>query len=384
MSESSACLDLSPSTSKFSLARDHFGMIKFGKPTEDDFETMKNVLESMIKGARDQHMTTITPSLIAVYEGDDLRIPNRNVLPYKHIKSLGMGSYATVEMVEDTISRQHFAYKLFRKYYGRNIEAIRQQFRNEIKIMRRLSSHLHIITLFAAYSCSREFGMILHPVADSGDLASYLHTIMDSENLPTVEECTILKRAFGCLVNGLAFIHKHTIRHKDIKPQNILIHQGLILYTDFGIAFDASQDDNTTTTGQPNAFTRRYCAPEVADYTKRNRKSDVFSLGCVFVEMSIALEPQPGFESIGLAPYYELLDDLRSALNEKRMISPLWNELVPICLHMLEPDLDRRVNAVDLLAELHALENTTANTTMVYFCYDCARRALEEEEKEGG
>lgn len=49
MSESSGCLDLSEGTSKFSLSRTHFNMNKFGKPTEEDFETVRDVVRKMIK-----------------------------------------------------------------------------------------------------------------------------------------------------------------------------------------------------------------------------------------------------------------------------------------------------------------------------------------------
>lgn len=51
MSESSGCLDLSDSTSKFSVSRTHFDINKFGKPTEEDFETVRDVVKNMIGSA---------------------------------------------------------------------------------------------------------------------------------------------------------------------------------------------------------------------------------------------------------------------------------------------------------------------------------------------
>jgi hypothetical protein len=48
VNESSGCLDLSDATHKFSLSRNHFNMNKFGKPTEEDFETVRDVLKDMI------------------------------------------------------------------------------------------------------------------------------------------------------------------------------------------------------------------------------------------------------------------------------------------------------------------------------------------------
>jgi hypothetical protein len=52
VSESSGCLDLSESTSKYSLSRTHFDMNKFGKPTEEDFETVCEVVKKMLKTSR--------------------------------------------------------------------------------------------------------------------------------------------------------------------------------------------------------------------------------------------------------------------------------------------------------------------------------------------
>lgn len=47
VSESSGCLDLFDLMSKYSLSRTHFNMNKFGKPTEEDFETVRDVVKKM-------------------------------------------------------------------------------------------------------------------------------------------------------------------------------------------------------------------------------------------------------------------------------------------------------------------------------------------------
>ena len=49
--ESSGCLDQSESTEKYSLSRDHFSMNKFGKPEEEDFERVCEVIEAMVEQA---------------------------------------------------------------------------------------------------------------------------------------------------------------------------------------------------------------------------------------------------------------------------------------------------------------------------------------------
>ena len=47
--ESSGCLDQSESTKKYSLSRDHFNMNKFGRPEEEDFHTVCEVVEQMVE-----------------------------------------------------------------------------------------------------------------------------------------------------------------------------------------------------------------------------------------------------------------------------------------------------------------------------------------------
>jgi serine/threonine protein kinase len=96
------------------------------------------------------------------------------------------------------------------------------------------------------------------------------------------EMTSVLEQDFGCLGAGLAYMHEKGIRHKDVKPQNILIYQGAVIYTDFG----ASRD---TTEGLPDFLTRKYSAPEVLDNDKRNFAADISSLGCVFIKMLFAL-----------------------------------------------------------------------------------------------
>ncbi|KAH0195727.1 hypothetical protein KCU99_g9886, partial [Aureobasidium melanogenum] len=51
VSESSGCLDVSETTEKYSLERSHFNMNKFGKPLEEDFLTVSEVVDKMARAA---------------------------------------------------------------------------------------------------------------------------------------------------------------------------------------------------------------------------------------------------------------------------------------------------------------------------------------------
>jgi serine/threonine protein kinase len=97
-----------------------------------------------------------------------------------------------------------------------------------------------------------------------------------------------LRTFFGCLGYALKYLHEKRVRHKDIKPKNILVHSGSVLLTDFGLSFDFEDAGHSTTVSMVNGMTPKYCAPEVAEYQPRNTTSDIWSL--VFLEMLVTLK----------------------------------------------------------------------------------------------
>ncbi|KAH7378755.1 kinase-like domain-containing protein [Pyrenochaeta sp. MPI-SDFR-AT-0127] len=236
--------------------------------------------------------------LIHFEEGDDHIIDDDRCLPYRLVGNLGSGHCGIVEKVEDVNTGRVFARKKL-WIRGQKAKAETERiFRNETAIIRGLERHHHIIRVFATYVSRHEVGLILQPVADGGDLEHFLDSVLELRSTNTSNpglafSIAVLHKAFGCLASGLAFMHLKKIRHKDIKPQNILIHQGSVLYTDFGYSLDWNNFVNSTTEGSPHSLTRRYSAPEVLEHEKRNSLSDVFSLGCVFVEILSAIEDAP-------------------------------------------------------------------------------------------
>ncbi len=302
--------------------------------------------------------------------GQHIEIAHRNMLPFRYVDRLGMGASAIVEIVVDQTG-QRYAHKAFRKYYGRELKRFREEFRNEIDIMKRLRSNPHIIQVFGSYACGRELGMLLLPVANGGDLKTFLEDIKDTEESIPKTHMVILTCGFGCLASGLAFIHKHTIRHKDIKPSNILVHNGLMIYTDFGISLDASHQDETTTTGYHGAMTERFCAPEVARSEPRNRKSDVFSLGCVYIEILIVLLPHVDFGDKIPKPYWQKVDHIQGALTQESVAGQFTGAISD----MLESRSANRIGAEELLNRLQGLR---LKLKAPLFCNTCVPETSRE------
>ena len=198
----------------------------------------------------------------------------RQSVSFHHLQQLGHGAFSVVDKVELRPSREVFARKIMfcnnaKKLQGSTCLA-------EVEIMRKLA-HPHIARFIAAYYDHNALHILMTPVADF-DLRQYLSC---PERYPAERQW--LPTWFMSLAEALAYMHGKHCRHKDIKPANILISKHKVLLTDFGTSMDFSTTRSTSVGG--GLMTPKYCAPEVAAHGVRGRSADIFSLGCVFVEM---------------------------------------------------------------------------------------------------
>lgn len=290
-------------------------------------------------------------------------------LPYRHICDLGQGQTAKVDKVVAHGANSVYARKVwYIKPQSPELQTsvIKQEFEKELLITRRLSGR-HFVHIKCSYNTPRELGLIMSPAADGGTLIAYL----DHYHSTSVQNDTavrngmqrVLYNAFGCLASGLAYMHTHRIRHRDIKPQNILVHQGVVLYADFGVARDYSGAVQTVTEDYPGPFTRKYCAPEVSGYAAgdtRSWKSDVFSLGCVFLYMYATLVSDPTLSSIVQCRFYEQTDQIQSILQPFEHA----REVVQCMRGMLQYDQHHRPTADEVVRALQTCEGE-------YFCSSC-------------
>jgi serine/threonine protein kinase len=60
-----------------------------------------------------------------------------------------------------------------------------------------------------------------------------------------------------------------------------------VLITDFGTARDWSELSRSTTIGRSGAYTPGYAAPEVVLEEPRGSSADIWSLGCVYLDMMV-------------------------------------------------------------------------------------------------
>ncbi|CAF0751832.1 unnamed protein product [Adineta steineri] len=86
------------------------------------------------------------------------------------------------------------------------------------------------------------------------------------------------------LLTAVSILHSHSIFHRDIKPQNILItHDGILKLADFGLAREYHEHKVFTTV----VVTMWYRAPEILLSSPYCTSADMWSIGCILGEMAL-------------------------------------------------------------------------------------------------
>jgi serine/threonine protein kinase len=322
--------------------------------------TTQNIASEMSNGKSDD--------ALSIQEGHDYLPNDEPRLELKLRRNLGHGHTGTVTEVEDANTGRKFACKVIRFRSSKLRRGREEAIQEGIRLLLSIGEHPHMIKLFGTYQTKREFGQILLPVADSGGLDSFISDFRELRDDPNDSRFKAMaktfERAYGCLSSGLAYLHRHKIRHKNIKPQNILVHQGSVIYTGFSFSQDFTNFETSVTEGKPSFLTRRYAAPEVLEHEARDSSSDVFSLGCVFLELGSTLVNsfEIDYNAIFAPNMPAIIKDFGTAIANA---SNKYNFLYPVILSMTQQDRLRRSSAAMVASILVSQSG--------FCCTDCGR-----------
>jgi len=143
----------------------------------------------------------------------------------------------------------------------------------------------------AAAAVRDEHVVAIHAVRDDAPLPYLVMEFIEGCNLEALlrkggplEVKEVLRIGIQ-VATGLAAAHKHGLVHRDVKPANILLENGVqrVKLTDFGLARAA--DDASLTQSGYIAGTPLYMSPEQANGEAIDCRADLFSLGSVLYEM---------------------------------------------------------------------------------------------------
>ena len=162
-----------------------------------------------------------------------------------------------------------------------------------------------------------------------------------------LEVCEILRIGMQT-AKGLAAAHAQGLIHRDVKPSNILLDEGVdrALLTDFGLA--RAEDDAGLTRSGFHPGTPHYMSPEQVRGEAIDGRSDLFSLGCVLYALCTGHPPFRAETSY--AVLRRITDDTARPIREINPDVPEWLE--QIVMKLLSKCRDDRFDSAVQVAEL--------------------------------
>ncbi|KAI9183954.1 ATP binding [Blastocladiella emersonii ATCC 22665] len=193
----------------------------------------------------------------------------------------------------------------------RMVEALQ----HEISFLKEIR-HTHIVRYLGSRIEGSYFNIFLEYVPGGS-----IHGLLQQWNaLPE----PIVQAYLRQVLLGLAYLHEREIIHRDIKAANILVdNNGCVKISDFGISkrvgpeglvsvvgglkADAAEADETgagagaankASVGLSLQGSVYWMSPEVVKHMRYTRKSDVWSVGCLVIEMCTASHPWPNASQV--------------------------------------------------------------------------------------
>jgi WD40 repeat protein len=188
-------------------------------------------------------------------------------------------------------------------------------------------SHDHVVTIHAVEEDDRLPYIAMQFVAGT----SLQERLDRSGPLPLAEILRIGMQTAA----GLAAAHAQGLVHRDVKPANILLENGVerVRLTDFGLARAA--DDASLTQSGTVAGTPSFMSPEQAEGKPVDHRSDLFSLGSVLYAMCTG---RPPFRAgTGMGVLKRVCEETPRPIRETNPEVPDWLAAAVARLHAKDP-----------------------------------------------
>ncbi len=205
---------------------------------------------------------------------------------YRLESEIGRGSFGTVYRATHLTLKNPVAVKVFNR--GIRSGGSAERFRREATSACRID-HANAVKIMDLSVTASGVPFMVMELLEGWSLADELRR----EGCLTIERCA---RVLAPICEVLAEAHELGIVHRDVKPQNIFLHQGrqgeVVKVLDFGIAKlvdGAAFEDQTTIDGLVGTPT--YMAPERFSGDGCDDRADVYSLGVMLYEMLAGRRP---------------------------------------------------------------------------------------------
>ena len=268
-----------------------------------------------------------------------VRLDNR----YEIREVIGVGGMAIVYKAYDRFAERNVAVKILKDEFAED-EEFRRRFKNESRAIA-MFSHPNIVSIYDVGSGDGPQYIVMEYI-NGITLQQYLDV---KKVLPLHDAIAIMEQT----LKGIQHAHERGVVHRDLKPQNImLLEDGTVKVTDFGIARMASVD--TKTMSEMALGSVHYISPEQASGNETDFKADIYSLGVIFYVLTTGKFPFDGDTPVSIA-----LQHVQKQPDNPRMI----NDTIPIgvdqiIMKAMQKDPANRFNsAADMIKDIQAVKN---------------------------
>jgi hypothetical protein len=267
--------------------------------------------------------------------------PGSRIGSYEVRSLLGAGGMGEVYRAHDLHLGRNVALKTLPDAFLTDPERV-ARFEREARILATLN-HPNIATLFG-FEKQRGLLALVMELVEGETLNEYqLRAAAPGGSLPLADVIDIARQ----IVHALDAAHEKGIVHRDLKPANIkLTPDGVVKVLDFGLAKAIVSDSGGQTGTQtlspgetkPNSVmgTAAYMSPEQARGQPLDRRTDIWSFGCVVFEM---LAGRPAFAR------HTSSDTIAAVLTSEIDWSALPPNLPPAIRQLLGRCLERSTKA---------------------------------------
>ncbi|KTW27293.1 hypothetical protein T552_02276 [Pneumocystis carinii B80] len=214
-------------------------------------------------------------------------------------KLIGKGRYGEVYLAMNATTGEMLAVKQVKLYHNLDDQNNEYQkelinaLNKEIETMKDLD-HPNIVQYLGFESTKTTISIFLEYVS-GGSIGRCIRKYGKIDQ-PTIQLFT------RQILEGLTYLHSQGILHRDLKTDNILLDvDGICKISDFGISKKSKEvyDNDSNMSMQGTIF---WMAPEVIQNQKQgySAKIDIWSLGCLVLEMFAGKRPWSDDEAIGV------------------------------------------------------------------------------------
>lgn len=230
---------------------------------------------------------------------------------FEFLEPIGTGGMGTVYCARDRDSGDFVAIKVMRESLSEN-PTLHRRLAREFKAAHELD-HPNIVRALALENDGTT-SYVVFELVKGCSLGDHIEA---QGRIPEPEAVRIITQ----VAQALHYAHQRQVVHRDVKPDNILmLSDGRVKLTDFGLAKDFSQiDDECLTRAASGLGTPHFMAPEqFADARGAGPLCDVYSLGATLYNMLTGLLPFDAKLPVAILAKKEMaaIDPVRSVAPE--------------------------------------------------------------------